>query len=309
MQNIKLILVASSIAALTACGGGGGGSSSASNSIQYTGNESQIALDSTNAKQVVSTTMNFGFSGNPSAGSVVGVEISTNNSRPITTLISSVQESIDSSTAGTLVTGVNFQETQACESGDIASDFDVDQNNGIFSGTVSFNNCREHDITTNGKVDVSGQYQLSNGGIDMEMSFPSLSITEIGQGSMTLAGTVDCEEESNDVLTCNQNILMRDDTTGDVYKLRDLIMRMGDEAIALDGFFYDPAKGYIELESDLSRSLQFIDGEDYPYYGTLIILGANNSRVTISVLDSESYELSIDANGDGIVDTVRTESW
>lgn len=308
MKNFKYLLIVSGVSLLTACGGGSS-SSSASNSIQYTGSETQIALDSSNAKQVVSTTMNFGFSGNPSAGTVVGVELSASSSRPVYTLISTVKEAIDNNAAVNLISGVSIRETEPCESGTIDTDLNVDENTGVFSGTLRFNNCLERGVTINGPMDVNGQYHFSTGGMDMALSFSSLTITQLGQGSMTLAGTLDCEEESYDVSVCNQNIRMRDDSTGDVYKLRDLTMRMEDDAIAMNGFFYDPAKGYIELESDLSRSLQFIDGEDYPYYGSLTLLGANNSRITIVVLDSESYELSIDADGDGIVDSVRDESW
>ena len=50
-------------------------------------------------------------------------------------------------------------------------------------------------------------------------------------------------------------------------------------------------------------------GSDYPHKGVMLISGANNTSVTLKVIDNSQVTLDIDADGDGTAETTLTKSW
>jgi hypothetical protein len=48
---------------------------------------------------------------------------------------------------------------------------------------------------------------------------------------------------------------------------------------------------------------------NYPYQGSMIVKGANNSAVKMNVIDNSTVQIEIDNNGDGTYEEVRTMAW
>ena len=55
------------------------------------------------------------------------------------------------------------------------------------------------------------------------------------------------------------------------------------------------------IDDETSVPVQATGDED-PYIGTVLVEGADNSRVLIVINDSTSVTLEVDENGDGVVD-------
>ena len=76
----------------------------------------------------------------------------------------------------------------------------------------------------------------------------------------------------------------------------------------ISGRFYHPDYGYVDIET--INTLRIYYTAIWPYTGVLVASGDNSSLM----IDCEgngplTYTLSVDANGDGIYETVTIENW
>lgn len=95
--------------------------------------------------------------------------------------------------------------------------------------------------------------------------------------------------------------------TGRVCKIEnyqmDITTEGGYDEITINGRFYDPQFGYVDLET--TTPLRIYAGDEYFDSGQLVVTGADGvvgdpTRVRFTALTSTACQVEADTNGDGI---------
>jgi hypothetical protein len=298
---------------------GGGGDSSSAGGISYTGKTSQVVVTKTNAQPLSQDPLTSSNTGS-STGNILGVVTQSDTPtkrRAFSSVISHAL--VDASkqikiTPGTFLPGVTQTVTDAlpCVSGNGSISVTGDDVTGVVSGSLTMNQCLSSGSTLSGSISFSGVYDFASDTISqIQMTFNNLSIND-NTDDYTLSGEVDFDSLSLSSSSTNilMNILLKDNKTNEVVKLENFRVSATDLITEtkeiLTGRLYDPTYGYGDVRT--ITPLLTRNTDDWPYSGQLTFTG-NHSSLRATAISNTQYILEVDADGDGIYETVTTESW
>jgi hypothetical protein len=75
----------------------------------------------------------------------------------------------------------------------------------------------------------------------------------------------------------------------------------------LSGKIYLHDYGYVVIST--STPFRYLAGSTYPSIGTMIVTGSSNGRARLTVIDSASYNVDVDADGDGTYEISTSHTW
>lgn len=319
---------------LAACGGGGGGGGADSSGgggnppaptgITYTGSTTPATLTSGNAGTMADSAYQGTTPGQTAGGAAL------NTTRPehrglvgLADALARAGIGAGDSTAQSSATSraiANFTGTlqgtcnglpQGTASG-ISGTYD--NVTGAFTATVTLINFRACDGTLNGSATVTGNIDIATGWLkDFILSFTTLTYTEASY-NWTLSGSI---AYASPVFSGNRtttiNLTYLDNTTSKVYKIENLVLVFTENGpadnVTINGRFYHPDHGYVDLTTTVPITLTYVSR--FPTQGTLVLTGQGNRKVRITFVfnGTYSYNLGLDANGDGTYEQTATCSW
>jgi hypothetical protein len=324
MTRLFQSIVISSLFLIAACGGGGGGGDDVSEPISdepiaYTGLKTAAFINPSNAKVFVEGIFGSGLEG--SVDDVIGVvteESADEENLPANLILlqslANASQHIDITSAAVLPGTIQTNtQTEPCESGSMTISVQVDDVTGAFTGTLTFDECLLSGVYTDGIIDATGTFDLALFEVtEITMNFSDLTQT-YGAESYTYSGQV-IMQYSGSTITQLCDYLVRDNNTGIVYMYSDCTNEMIDTGtevrMSLSGRFYHPDYGYVDVNTDPDHPILMRYDEEWPYMGVVIALGeASSLMVNCEGMDSLTYTLSVDADGDGNYESVTIENW
>ncbi|KPK26164.1 MAG: hypothetical protein AMJ61_09800 [Desulfobacterales bacterium SG8_35_2] len=289
-------------------GGGGGGVSSA---INYTGVTTQAIIDENNAVDIAT-------------GSLVGGEIGSNlnilgavseNSNSIksprvfniASYFQNVIYQIESATiqsAGYLGAIVSESDTIAGScGGSFSITLTADDQTGNFNGSLTFNNFCEPEFSVNGSMDISGNIDVNMGQMNyFEMVFMDINMTS-GQESISMNGSINFNMQASP-MRMTMSFILQDNNLNKTYRYENFVYEyaqgVGYEDITLTGRYYDHDYGYVDITTE--SPLRINEYDLWPSTGTVIATGNSGTKARLTVIDSSSFFVEADTDGDGSYD-------
>jgi hypothetical protein len=122
-------------------------------------------------------------------------------------------------------------------------------------------------------------------------------------GSLTLRVNTDRDETS-----LNMDLLFEDTAAGESLWLNGFTLIVSDgiddgqayETIAFRGRLYHSEFGYVDIRTDVAFRVD--DGDDYPSEGILVLTGADDATIVMTVLSNTQYQVEADLDGDEAYD-------
>lgn len=309
------VLVAAGAAGLVACGGGGGGGITSAPAEITAGNAELITAEVLRSIDIaatlgpVSTDATIGSSGSGGAQAQRLAGSSRRSIQRATTLEAFGPDTFDCDASGTVRI-----------SGDIA-DFDTLTAGDVINAT--FTNCNDGvgDVINGGLRLVVVQAVVDN--IDLglfdvtfDATFTNLRITADGDtftGNGTARLAIDTRQSPEEATISGDQFSF---TAGsDEYRLTDFAVTLLVNLPGQPGASSVTATGTLD-SNDIAGWVDFVtvlpffsDDTQYPSDGTLDILGANDARIRVNVLDAVNLELAVDTNGDDLTDVTIPTTW
>lgn len=307
---------------LAACGGGGGGGDDTTS--DYTGLKTPVVITQANAEVLATEALSAGVDDFAADEFLLGVETEIDGAstslphtiilaRTLTDLVKKLN--LDGSS---FLPGITQTETtnETCDGGGtVAITVTVDDASGIFSGSMTFTDCVSLDVTLSGRISFTGEIDVNTlNSIQMTMNFTALT-EEYGSESYTMNGSIyiaisDLSADTGSEVITVMNYTVRDNTTGTVVMLEnyrvvatDLVTEV---RVTISGKFYHPDYGYGVISTIQPLLIRYTD--DWPYSGQYVVTG-DSSSLRVTAINSAQYTLEVDEDGDGVYETVTTESW
>jgi len=320
MSRLMQSILISSVLMIAACGGGGGGDDDEPTftSIAYTGLTTPAVITADNAEVLAEGIFGpdieaFGTT------DIIGVatensEEDSNSPANITLaqILADTVRQIDFTSATSLPGTVQSEtRTLQCDSGTILVYISADDITGEFQGYMTFQDCVTADVYVDGTVNFDGVIDTNNlDNIQINMVFTKL-VESYGSESYTYSGEIVMDMTST-TLTQHLDYYVKDNNTQKVYWYAnytiEIVDTLSDMTMRITGLFYHPDYGYINVTTPDIIRMNYTD--DWPYMGTIIASGDNSSLMVDCEGDSIlTYTLSVDADGDGIYETVTIENW
>jgi len=332
MRFIGLILVACfGIISSLGTGGDDGDGGGASPAV-YTGLETQAVITPGNAKPLADVAF-LGVAAGASFSLAVETQPLQEQSRAasivtITRLINSALSSLDSQNSlSAAPTG--WIETQQpipgqC-GGSVSGSLNVDETDRTFTGSITFSSWCNFGITLNGGVTYDGTCDAATFDPDSqtcdiaEITMGFAAFTTSGDGvSETMTGTI-----ATTVTTTGYentvNLAIRIDGANITFKIEDYVVTVeensppGYDTVVVTGNVYHPDYGFAVVSTQ--TAVQFYNEalDSPPLSGVVVLTGANGTvgptTATITFVDSTSYEIAVDSDGDGGTDVTWSCSW
>jgi hypothetical protein len=311
-------VVALGLMTIVATGGGGGDGDGGGPSIpSYTGLTEPATIDENNAEALAVGAYEGGRMG--AATGVMGVvqtEASGNIGYSRILKVSEVLEDslrqVDfmSRSDGTFIGAIyTVSATVYGNCGGSASyTISVDDQTGDFSGSFTFASYCEDGVTISGGASFSGQVDvITEDLMKFSLSFSTLTGTS-GNESFTLSGDISFDLTVYPYIM-TMSVLVRDESTGKVYWVKDYTMTVTEGAtyvdVELSGTYYDPDYGYVILTTP--TPLRIYEDHYWPSQGVLVVEGeigamGGNTKARLTFLSSITYQVEADTNGDGEYD-------
>lgn len=315
-------LLLSAAAFLAACGGGGRDAGVTASA--------PVAISSANATQVAAAGVDAADGLTGSTSGILGVVPAATGQghatdvNVVATLIGSVRQAPQANTGGGVHAAAVLNQTESCDSGSISLSFnDADNDQALSTGdsvTLSASHCVSGGVSLDGSISMNGlivsgdqitppyslQFSLNTNGFTVSAGGETVSI----RGAGTIA------ESSNDGVSSVSSFSgsgIEISTSGETLSLTDYqITETHNDATGAYTYAIDATissttlGGSVHVITDVALSGV---GAFDPDAGQIRCVGADNSSVKLSVIDSASVQLEVDADGDGIADNVYTESW
>lgn len=321
-KSIRLLLMPIAMIILGACGGGGGGGA-ASTGITYTGKSTPAAITTSNGQTLAAESLTGGKIGATIAAALQSETPSHSNGSRLLSLYKALDTTVERldpaiGSRGNVLSAAQvtvkdtIPGTCATSPGNYTYTITMDDVTGDYNGSITYTGYCDLGETMNGTTSFSGKYNLTRNDFDsLNISFTELKDTT-NTDSDTLSGTVAIDNTKTPV-EVTMNLLDRDDHTGEVFKAENFIITdavatdQSYEDVTLQGRFYDPTEGYVDLSSP--QPLRVLAADDWPSSGKLMVTGQNNASATLTALNNTSYQVDIDTNGDGMTDSTATGNW
>lgn len=331
---MKYFAVVLSTSVLAACGGGGGGGASTGSTTPTMTPTAVLNRSNQNlASQDTSTTSFMPLmgaqllTGSQSMDESVLFNIARVQMDKLSTYIASAK-------ANSTLIGVVQSQTVACSNGgsSTVSGNDAD-NNGIVSAgdsvTITSNNCTEAAGTLSGSLgfvinSASGTFNSSNFSAGMTMSFGNFSVAS-SQFSANVNGNLTFSITANGVNTTSATVstpsLAVSGTYAGVTRTRSLANYSATFARTPNPTYTYVTSyilnGFLTSSSLSSQAISFSTPtpmvtrytDYYPSSGVLLITGASNSKIRLTVLSNTQVREELDANGDDTYESSTTANW
>jgi len=320
-HNLFLFLFAL-IPFLVSCGGGGGSGGSAS--ISYTGSTTQAVITQTNGENIAYSAYQNGDTGN-TLDAVLGVQLTGNitPSRPRMLLLSqALRKSVDHISLEhdryNLSEGAIVNDSSPFTGGCGGSaNYAISINDATydFNGTFTFNSYCNDETTLSDILTFSGQFNpdtLIFG--QVTLSFDNLTVSS-GTDSFTADGDITLDPSTSPT-SVTLNMVMVDNSTDKTYQAKNFVMALTDNltsvTMTISGRLYDPDYGYVDITTPTPLTISA--GNSYPDSGELLASGSNGSsgnpaKAKLTALNSISYQIEIDEDGDGTFEYLNTGNW
>jgi hypothetical protein len=304
------------------CGGGGSGDSGnggTSPGLTYSGVTTQAVISTQNAQPLAANAMDAG-SGGAGISGIAGLDAANRGEdgagRPFFMGLAMVMESavakMDRQSAAEQNPSSAVQsDADTCPGscgGSYTYNIQADTDTGVFSGTLAFNGYCESGITLNGTTSFSGIIDVGLRRVEScTVSFNSITGTSSSE-SITMGGEVYLAV-SGATTMITMDMMVRDNIDGRVCKIENYQMDVTDwgtyAEITLNGRYYDPDYGYVDLET--TEAFLISDANDYPHAGQLVLSGENGiaggpTRARLTALSATECQVEADTDGDGIYD-------
>jgi hypothetical protein len=305
---------------LVACGGGGGGPSAAS---PYTGITAAATITPANADNIVLGAFQGGDAGASLAGplgsSAGGTQGAPAAGRPAAlSLAQALKEAAGKAWSRNSASGTAAPMAVVTESGTIDDGFggsftytlSVDDQTGAFNGSFVFDDYHgDSGGAISGSVTVTGSFNFGTSSIDsLHFSFASLAMTD-GFSSVTVSGSIDLL--NGNPATATETLYLTDASTGKTVWIDNFTVNVtegsGYTDVALSGKIYLHDYGYVVIST--STPFRYLAGSTYPSIGTMIVTGSSNGRARLTVIDSASFNVDVDADGDGTYEISTSHTW
>ena len=312
-KNSGLLLSIVCVLGLVACGGGGGGGGGGDfmpvepTGLTYAGVTSLAVIDSNNAAELASdafiggeTGSNLGmFSSVADAQSTIERKIKLYE---VVQTFNGVLHKIDfNSHRGDLLAVKTEQDTVLGNCGGVASyTLEMDDSNGSFTGSMSFNDYCNGNTVISGTAGFYGQVTVdASDFLDFNLSIDMVNLTS-GDQSYVIDGDV-LVDVSGPSSTATVDMLM-EDSSGEVFWVKDYTLAIFEGVdyvdIEVSGRFYHPTYGHVDLSTILPVRIFNID--DWPSFGELQVAGEDGTKARLLVFDKNSCRVIADTNGDDI---------
>jgi hypothetical protein len=290
------------ITVLAGCGGGGGDSTAIST---YVGATNQALITASNAKELSADV----YDGVLTASEVIVANVSDSSTGSTIPSIFSVASSINEAAANgvkkTLDTSevskaavVTVQDTIYGAAGSYTFVFNINEDTGSFSGTISFSYYQAYttDTTTiNGSITCTGNVNLYTEEITrITVTMHGLQIT----GDM-VSSTLDGTESlivSGSTVTFIASVVFNDLLHNKSYWLKDFNLTVNGSTSIVSGKYYHSDYGYVAIStvSPLVNSSVY----DMPTGGQLLFSGSNGTDVRLT-FTLTGYTMEADTTGTG----------
>ena len=316
-MNYKTLLFTSIFITLGACGGGGGSSGSGGNNGGNVTPAPSVSINNANSSQVASTAGSGDSVAKSSSG---GYAPLTANQAALNAL--TVRKLADMFYH--LGSGQNLQPlgTSSCTNGGTVTS--SEGLTGATSGTVTIHNCLLLDTIFDGtitKTVYSGDTDTDN--FDATFEFTDFKVTfntSAGPDTTTLNSVMRITSTSDgSLLTVDVNLQTFHVAHGaDYVALYDFTLH---SEVTISTQDYTLAFSYT-FDSNLINGAVKVETVEplvgnanlqFPYMGSVVITGANNSHVRVSTngngLATDLVTIDVDANGDSIYESSSTTTW
>jgi hypothetical protein len=290
------------------CSGGGG--SDGDSGLVYSGLTNPAVLTDSNGKDISGGAFGAGLLGDDMSEGLPGSSLNQGSTAYHTKNLRSVQvplilsdslELIDftSSTSGSVQAAAQ-SETATIDDGcggSMSYTVTFDDVTGSFSGSFIFSDYGCDGTTISGRASFSGIIDVNTlDFIEADFSFYNLS-----GGELTLDGDLSIDYTvTPHVITFNA--YGQDPNSGKVFWISNYSITIDDDMVSMEivmsGRFFHPDHGYVTL----STVDPFVsnDGDEWPNDGTLVVIGANNSKVKLTALSNLTCSVDVDVDGDGV---------
>lgn len=323
MKIIKLGMMLVLGMFVAACGGGGSSGDpqpSSEADVPYTGKTSPASITTANAKELTLDVFQQGTIGGAPVASLNG-EVIRAASQPRGLLLKETLEKAirhmdprgASSGLAAAIQDMSDTFPGSCGGG-MSFRISYDDQSGEFSGETSFANYCEEGIVTNGDMSFDGLMDVESGEfLSFTMTMDSLSVKACGD-TFTTDGTLKVVSEGDAsayVSTMTLDIYVTEGGTGQVYWVKGMTMKIEEgyffTNISVQGRFYHPDYGYVDVRTE--HNLQVYDDNFWPSSGVMVAEGADGSVARLTAINSESYRLQVDEDGDGVYESDEILAW
>jgi hypothetical protein len=140
---------------------------------------------------------------------------------------------------------------------------------------------------------------------DMNLDFTYTNFTQTeGNDSETINGTASFVSTLTTETNKAKDLYVHNNTLNKTAWLNNFVItstqESADSLITLNGRYYDPDYGYIDLSTESPGVI--LTGDENPSAGVLVGKGRNNTKARLTALTSMTYKVEADTNGDGVYD-------
>ena len=205
--------------------------------------------------------------------------------------------------ASAVVLPVNQTVNGEC-GGSYTIGFDFDSVTGsISSGSIVYDKYCEEGVIESGSVGFSGQMDLVTKDMNLDFTYTNFTQTE-GNDSETINGTASFVSTLTTETITAKDLYVRDNTLNKTAWLNNFVITSteepADSLITINGRYYDPDYGYIDLSTESPGVI--LTGDENPSAGVLVGKGKNNTKARLTALSSMTYKVEADTNGDSEYD-------
>lgn len=312
-----LLLSTACILGLVACGGGGDGGGedfvpAEPTGLMYTGVTSPAVIGSDNAAELAGDAFIGG-----ETGANLGMFSSVAGAQPnivrkiklyevIRTFDGAIQKIDIKGHHGDLLAIKTEKDTVLGNCGGVAGyTLEMDDSNGSFTGSMSFNDYCNGNTVISGTAGFYGQVTVdASEFLDFNLSIDMVNLTS-GDQSYVIDGDV-LVDVSGPSSTATVDMLM-EDSSGEVFWVKDYTLAIFEGVdyvdIEVSGRFYHPTYGHVDLSTILPVRIFNID--EWPSFGELQVAGGDGTKARLLAFDKNSCRVIVDTCGD---DTYNYES-
>lgn len=301
------LILSAALLFVTGCGGG-----SSDERMTYDGVTTEAVMDFSNAEWLAMESFINGKYGGVVGNTLAVQQVGAGEHPPRAVLLGELfddmldkLEPLQSDTTESSLTAVKFSDKLNGRCGGVRTmSVEADPVSGTVSGSIYFTSYCENDITLSGVVFFDGSYNTATKKLlTITLNVDTLSVATpndlfTGQGTMEF-------DRSSLPITVKMDMLVRDDTSGDIFWARDYVLTIdkgsdltyGDYIeVTLSGRFYGPHIGYVEINTSIPIRTYFV--HRWPLYCEMTVTAKNKNgniaKATLSALSASGYMVDID---------------
>jgi hypothetical protein len=310
--------------AASGCGGGGGGGGSST--LSYTGNTDPAVITRDNAAPLVMMLLGSAESGAitvqdvSEAGSAEGVPAGTYLPRVARYLTDAAQQIVRATTSPNSIASMPIDESMPCDGGSMRLHGTLNDD-GIGTVEFDFNRCRDGDAMMDGagtlRIDRWDMSRSPPEIIDSTMTFSLLRFSAPGS-DFSMSGSARMQSDfPADTETSTLNLVIKDNDSSALWKTQNFAIRTVYDDISApsnyreswSGRFYDSVLGYVDIVTNQPMRYSNFFAEYPDGGGELVLNGAGNASIRVSMVSGTQVMLALDLDGDSSYELSATVLW